>query len=148
MVLGRFDKLQLREFQSEGENSAFSGQKIRLQPEKPNIQEKKTVEIVLLKHCGGGLDACANAFYSYGKDPFTQLVDRISECNDRNVKNINLERAGSDYLYVSVKTTKDFWHHATDKPAKLIFKYPVPPLTDWWGSSCIYFQPKRHRMMS
>lgn len=86
---GRFDKLQLREFQSEGENSAFSGQNIRLQKGKPNIQEKKTVEIVLLKNCGGGLDACANAFYSYGKDPFTQLLDRISECKDTNVKNMN-----------------------------------------------------------
>lgn len=69
----------------------------------------------------------------------TQLVDRISECNDTNLKNINLNRTGSDCLYANVKTTKqkDFWHHATDKPAKLIFKYSVPLLTDWCSSSVI-----------
>lgn len=89
------------------------------------------MKTVLLENSGGRRDACANAFYSYGKDPFTQLVDRISECNDTNLKNIHLKRTGSDYLYGSVKKiNKDFCHHATDKPAKLVFKCSVPLLTD------------------
>lgn len=33
------------------------------------------------------------------QDPFTQLVDRISECNETNLKNIHLKRTASDSLY-------------------------------------------------
>lgn len=61
------------------------------------FRKRKSAEIVLLENSGEGLEACESV----------------------NLKNIHLKRTPSD-SFMSVKTTKEFWRHATEKPAKLI----------------------------